>query len=68
MQVCKKIFRSFRNAMAIYGTACLISGVTVDMLERKWHNILDETEDRLCMWLTGKPKERPIEVEFEEVG
>lgn len=61
------IFRAIRNGLAIYGGVCLISGVTVDQLEKKWDKILDKTEDRLCMWITGKPKERPIEVEFEEV-
>ena len=61
------IFRAIRNGLAIYGGVCLISGVTVDQIEKKWDKILDKTEDRINMIFTGKPKERVIEVEYEEV-
>jgi len=61
------IFRAFRNGLAIYGGVCLISGVTVDQIEKKWDRILDKTEDRINMIFTGRPKERVIEVEYEEV-
>lgn len=61
------ILRAIRNGLAIYGGVCLVSGVTVDQLEKKWDRILDKTEDRLNMIFYGKPKERVIEVEYEEV-
>jgi hypothetical protein len=61
------IFRAVRNGLAIYGGLCLISGVTVDQIERKWDKILDKTEDRVNTLIFGKPKERVIEVEFQEV-
>ena len=63
----KKIFKGIRNALALYGAACIVSGVTVTQLERRWYKILDNTEDRLNQWLYGVPKERPIEVEYQEV-
>lgn len=62
------IFRAVRNGLAIYGGLCLISGVTVDQIERKWDKILDKTEDRVNTLIFGKPKEQVIEVEYEEVG
>lgn len=61
------ILRAIRNGLAIYGGICLVSGVTVDQIEKKWDRILDKTEDRLSMIFYGKPKERVIEVEYEEV-
>lgn len=61
------IFRAVRNGLAIYGGLCLISGVTVDQIERKWDKILDKTEDRVNTLIFGKPKERVIEVEYQEV-
>lgn len=61
------ILRAIRNGLAIYGGICLVSGVTVDQIEKKWDRILDKTEDRLSMMFYGHPKERVIEVEYEEV-
>lgn len=67
MRTMTDVFRAIRNSLAIYGGICLVSGVTVDQIEKKWDRILDKTEDRLNMIFYGKPKERVIEVEFEEV-
>lgn len=61
------IFRAVRNGLAIYGGLCLISGVTVDQIEKKWDRILDKTEDRFNTLIFGKPKDRVIEVEYQEV-
>ena len=63
----EKIFAIREGGLAIYGGVCLISGVTVDQIEKKWDKILDKTEDRINTVIFGRPKERVIEVEYEEV-
>ena len=68
MRTLTDIFRGMRNALALYGGLCIVTGVTVQQLERNWNKICDKTEDRLSQMIFGKPVERPIEVEFEEVG
>ncbi len=68
MKYWKDIFRGMRNALALYGGLCILTGVTVQQLERNWNKICDKTEDRLSQLIFGKPKERPIEVEYEEVN
>ena len=61
------IFKTARNCLAVYGGICLISGVTVDQIEKKWDKILDKTEDWLNRLIFGREREKIIDVEHEEV-
>ena len=61
------ICKGIRNALAIYGGLCILTGVTVDQLEKNWDRIMDKTEERIGMIFGYKTKEPPIEVEYKEV-
>lgn len=67
MQKMTDILRGVRNALALYGGVCLVSGVTMQQLEKNWDKICDKTGDRLSEWIFGKPREKIYEAEFEEV-
>ena len=61
------ILKLVRNGLAIYGGYCLLRGPVADSMEKRLDRMFDKAEDRINMIFTGQPKERPIEVEYEEV-
>ena len=67
MRKLSDICRTVRNGLALYGGLCLLGGITIDHVERKWTQILNKTEDRIHELMYGSPVKRPIEVEFKEV-
>lgn len=55
MQSTIDILKAIRNGLAVYGGLCLISGVTIQQIEKACTKILDH-------------KNRPIEVAWWEVS
>ena len=67
MRSMKDILKVIRNGLAIYGGWCLLSGSASKKLEGRWRDMIDYTDDKIHEWAYGEPKEKVIEVDYEEV-
>jgi len=67
MRTAKDILALVRNGLAIYGTYCILSEHVSKRIEKSWDKIVDRTEEKLHEFIYGEPKEKIIEVDYEEV-
>lgn len=62
MDICRTL-KTIRNGLAIYGGLCLVAGAADRYIDRNINRLMDNVWYALGI----TPKERVIEVDFEEV-
>lgn len=67
MRKLNDILKTVKTGLALYGCYCLVSGSVSKRISENWNNMVDHTEDKLHEFVYGKPKEKVIDAEFEEV-